>query len=136
MHSYQDFIVFVLAKANQRAQGILKKYLKPYGLTPVQGLVLEAIYNENGLTAGEIGKRLILDNATVSGVLERLSDAGWIIKTSDTEDRRVLRVHLTDHAKSCEKNLAAERQRVSDDILEGFSMEERILIKRLLRDLY
>ncbi|MCW7754217.1 MarR family transcriptional regulator [Desulfobotulus sp. H1] len=136
MPSYQHFIVFLLAKANQRAQGVLKRYLKPYGLTPVQGLVIEALYNENGLTAGEIGKRLILDNATVSGVLERLSESGWIHKTSDTDDRRVIRVSLSEMAISNQQALHEDRERVSQEIMEPFSQEERIILKRLLKDIY
>ncbi|TYT75431.1 MarR family winged helix-turn-helix transcriptional regulator [Desulfobotulus mexicanus] len=136
MPSYQNFIVFLLAKANQKAQGVLKRYLKPYGLTPVQGLVLEALYNESTLTAGEIGKRLLLDNATVSGVLERLSEAGWIHKTGDTEDRRVIRVSLSQMAMDHQKMLHTDREKVSQEILAPFSHEERIILKRLLRDLY
>lgn len=136
MSSYQHFIVFLLAKANQKAQGILKRYLKPYGLTPVQGLVLEALYNQDPLTAGEIGKCLLLDNATVSGVLDRLTEAGWIHKTGDTEDRRVIRVSLSEMALAHRKILHTEREKVTQEILSPFSPEERILLKRLLRDLY
>jgi DNA-binding MarR family transcriptional regulator len=136
MATYQNFIVFLLAKANQKAQGILKRYLKPYGLTPVQGLVLEALFNEDDLTAGDIGKRLLLDNATVSGVLERLVEAGWIHKTGDIEDRRVIRVSLSETALTHQQTLHAEREKVSQEILAPFTPEERILLRRLLRDLY
>ena len=136
MQTYQDFIVFLLAKANQRSQGMLKKALKPYGLTPVQGLILEALYNEDGLTAGDIGKRLLLDNATVSGVLERLSDAGWIHKGADADDRRMLRIHLSEKSHEHRETMMQERQHVSEEILAGFSPEERILLKRFLKDIF
>ena len=73
MKSFEDCIVFLLAKAYQKAHGNLKKRLHPYGLTPIQNLILQALQEEDGLSAGDIGKRLVLDNATLSGVLDRQS---------------------------------------------------------------
>lgn len=132
--SYTDCIVFLLAKASQKSQNYLKNRLKPLGLTAVQALVLEALLEEDGLTAGDIGKRLVLDNATLSGVLDRLADGQWIIKRTDAEDKRVLRIFLAPKAKAMEPQLVKERDAANDEILEGFSMEERIVLKRLLRD--
>jgi DNA-binding MarR family transcriptional regulator len=131
---YADCIVFLLAKASQKAQNLLKTRLKPLGLTSVQALVLETLLEEDGLTAGEIGKRLILDNATVSGVLDRLADSQWIVKHTDAEDKRVLRIFLAAKAKKMEPQLIRERDAANDEILVGFSMEEKIVLKRLLRD--
>jgi DNA-binding MarR family transcriptional regulator len=133
--SYADCIVFLLAKAYQKSQNHLKVKLKPYGLTAVQALILEALIEEDGLTAGEIGKRLVLDNATVSGVLDRLADGRWIDKQTDAGDKRVLRVNLASRATSAIKDLIRERDKANDEILEGFSIEERIVLKRLLKDL-
>ncbi len=131
---YVDCIVFLLAKASQKSQNLLKNRLKPLGLTSVQALVLEALMEEDGLTAGEIGKRLLLDNATVSGVLDRLADGQWITKHSDAEDKRVLRVFLAVKAKEMEPRLIHDRNAANEEILAGFTMEERVVLKRLLRD--
>jgi hypothetical protein len=51
VNRYEECIVFHLAKAYQRAHASLKRRLAPYGLTPVQYLVLEAIREEEGLSA-------------------------------------------------------------------------------------
>ncbi|WP_300673122.1 MarR family transcriptional regulator [Desulfoluna sp.] len=134
--TYNECIVFLLAKANQKAQKNLKKRMKAFGLTTVQGLVLGAIYENNGLTASEIGQRLVLDNATVSGVLDRLIDGGWITKKSDENDRRVQRILLTDQANaSIVNNLISVRADANEETMNNLSLEERVLLKRLLRDL-
>ncbi|MBU0993441.1 MAG: MarR family transcriptional regulator [Proteobacteria bacterium] len=140
MVTNKDCIVFLLAKGNQKAQHNLKKRLKPYGLTTVQGLILGTLFEEDGLTSGEIGKRLVLDNATVSGVLDRLSEAGWIEKKTDEDDRRIQRIYL-----SQDKNREADmefviklyqaRQEANEETLRNLTTEERILLKRLLKDL-
>jgi len=74
---------FLLGKAYQKAQGIYKHYLQPCGLTPKQLLVLEALFEEESLSAGDLGKRLVLDNATLSGILGRLAESGWLTKSPD-----------------------------------------------------
>jgi hypothetical protein len=69
MSVYNDCIVYLLAKAYQKAYACFKKRLHEYGLTPVQTLVIMGISEEEGLSAKDLGKRLLLDNATLSGVL-------------------------------------------------------------------
>jgi DNA-binding MarR family transcriptional regulator len=134
METYKDCIAFLLAKAYQKAHGNLKKRLHPYGLTPIQNLVLEVLREEDGLSAGDIGKRLVLDNATLSGVLDRLAERGWIEKRTDLNDKRLLRVHLTDKAKAFKGELGKERDQANEEILHSLSIEEKVLLKRLLRD--
>lgn len=134
MESYEDCIVFLLAKAYQKAHGNLKKRLHPHGLTPIQNLILEVLRQEDGLTAGDIGKRLVLDNATLSGVLDRLADRGWIEKRTDLKDKRLLRVYLTSKAKASKGQLRQERDQANEEILQSLSIEEKVLFKRLLKD--
>lgn len=135
MSQYEDCILFLLAKAYQRAYGNFKKRLQVYGLTPVQNLVLLALAEEEGLSAGEIGKRLLLDNATLSGVLDRLAEGGWIIKRVSDEDKRLLQILLTPKAKEAIQVLIDERDNANEEILSGLKIEEQFLLKRMLKDL-
>jgi DNA-binding MarR family transcriptional regulator len=135
MANYEDCIVFLLAKAYQRAHGNLRRYLFPYELTPVQHLILEAVWEQEGLSAGDIGKRLGLDNATLSGILDRMTEKGWLIKAADEIDKRFIRVHLTEKAKTLRSTLTSERQKANEEILKALSLEEKVLLKRLLKDI-
>jgi DNA-binding MarR family transcriptional regulator len=135
MLSYRDCIVFLLAKAYRKAHGVLKRRLSAYGLTPIQALVLDAIREEEGRSAGEIGRRVHLDSATLSGVLDRLAERDWILKEPGEEDKRSLRISLRPKAREVLNALAAERERCNEEILSGFSLEEKILLKRFLRDI-
>ena len=134
MISYQDVIIFILSKAYQRVYGIFKSRLQPYGLTPMQGLVLNALYEEEGLSAGELGKRLSLDSATLSGVMDRMAESGWILKNVK-DDRRVLNIRLTDKALSFRYKITNDTEELNQEILSIFSMEERLLLIRMLKDL-
>jgi len=135
MAGYEDCIVFLLAKAYQKAHGSLKRRLQALGLTPIQTLILEALREQDGLSARQIGRRLVLDSATLSGVLDRMAEAGWIVKKADSRDKRSLRVCLTARAKSLEGRLAGAREEANEEVLRGLSLEEKVVLKRLLRDL-
>ncbi|MCK9197018.1 MAG: MarR family transcriptional regulator [Syntrophales bacterium] len=133
--AYEDCILFLLSKAFQKAHGKFKKRFQAYGLTPVQGLVLTAVSEEEGSSAGEIGKLLVLDQATLSGILERLAEAGWIIKEIAEEDKRYLRIYLTPRARELTGAIIRERDEANEEIMGGLRIEERLLLKRMLTDL-
>jgi len=135
MKTYDDCIIFLLAKAYQKAHGDFKKRLQSYGLTPIQHLILEVLWGKDGLSASDIGKKLVLDGATLSGVLDRLTAGGWILKESDTEDKRVLRNFLTQKSKELKPKLSEARNQTNEELLKSFPIEEKVLLKRFLRDM-
>ena len=132
---FDNCIVFLLAKAYQRAHGDFKRRIHSYGLTPIQHLILEALWEEDGLSASDISKKLTLDGATLSGVLERLNAGGWISKESDVDDKRILRNFLTQKSIDLKPKLAEAREESNDKLLKPFSLEEKVLLKRFLRDI-
>ncbi len=135
MISFRDNIVFLIAKAHQQAQGVLKGQLKAFGLTPVQCLLLESLWEEEGISVGEIGRRLVLDTATLAGVLDRMVTAGWVRREVDAEDARVARVYLSEKAKEVTADLATTIEHTNNELLNKFSLEEKLLFKRFLRDI-
>ena len=130
-----DCTIFLLAKAYQRAHGIFKHQLAPYGLTNLQHLVLEGLWYEDGQTAAELGKLLVLDKATLSGVIDRLVEGGWIEKRRDPSDKRVQRLFTAGSAVDLKKGLIALRRRANAEFLTVLPPEEQALLKRMLRDL-
>ena len=130
-----ECMVFLLGKAYQKAHSDFNKRLRPYGLTNMQHLVLEGLWYQPGMTATELSRLLILDKATLSGVLERMTETGWIIKNPDPEDKRVQRIFPSEQANRLKPELIEKRKESNEDMLELFSPEERILFKRFLRDM-
>jgi DNA-binding MarR family transcriptional regulator len=135
MSDYDDCILFLLAKAYQQVIASFKGRLKEYGLTPVQNLVLSALREEDGVSIGEIGRKLLLDPATLAGTLDRMSAAGWLDKIPDAQDGRVVRVWQTEKARQNSPELSREIREINEKALRGLSLEEKLLLKRLLRDL-
>lgn len=134
-HYKAECYVYLLAKAYQRGHGLVQKRLRPYGLTNIQYVVLELLWQQEGLTAGDIGKVLVIDKATLSGVIDRMIDSGWLNKKQDESDRRLFRLYPADKANQLKEQLIDERKNANEELLSGFTMEERILLRRLLLSL-
>jgi DNA-binding MarR family transcriptional regulator len=133
---YDDVILFILSKANQRVHGRFKPMFQRYGLTPMQALVLNALYQDEGISSGEIGKRLVLDSATLSGVLDRLADGGWLVRNTPEGDRRVTHLHLTEKAVGVREAMLNDVEAMNREVLSIFKLEERLLLERMLKDLW
>jgi len=131
-----DCFTFMLAKAYQQAHAHFRKSLEPYGLTNIQHAVLEGLWYEDGQTATELGELLRLDKATLSGVLARMQDSGWVDRRADPTDGRVVRVYPSAQANTVRDELIAVRKSSDKEILSRFSIEEQLLFKRFLMALF
>ena len=119
-------------KAYQRAHGQFRKVLEPFGLTNIQHAVLEALWYEDGQTATELGQLLVLDKATLSGVLARMQESGWVERRTDLTDGRVMRVFSSTQANALKDKLIAAREAADKEILSRYNLEEQLLFKRFL----
>jgi DNA-binding MarR family transcriptional regulator len=122
----------MLAKAYQRAHGHFRKALEPFGLTNIQHAVLEGLWYQDGQTATELGQLLRLDKATLSGVLVRMRDSGWVDRRPDPTDGRITRVFSGARANAVKADLIAVRETADAEILSRYSLEEKLLFKRFL----
>lgn len=127
-----DCYVYLLSRVYQKGQGLVQKRLKKYGLTNVQYVVLEVLWKREGLTASEIGRILSIDKATLSGVVERMVDAEWIIKKQGESDKRAFQLYPSEKASQLKEVLIDERKKANDQFLAGFTSEERLLLRRFL----
>ena len=134
MH-YENCLHFLIAKAHQKINGIFRSRFKHMGVTPAQALVLVVLYEEEGISVGDLGARLVLDSPTISGLLDRMEKDNWIVKTNSQNDGRLLQVMLTDKAYKIKDQLLSELKASNEEVTSMFKIEERLLFERFLRDL-
>lgn len=96
-------LCFPLYAAARRVVSLYTPYLKPLGLTYTQYIVFLVLWEHDGLTVGELGRRLYLDNGTLTPLLKKLEASGMIERTRDTSDERVVVITLTDAGRALEQ---------------------------------
>ncbi|NWE37529.1 MarR family winged helix-turn-helix transcriptional regulator, partial [Pseudomonas gingeri] len=70
------------------------------GLTYPQYLAMMVLWEEDGLTVGEISTRLLTDPGSLTPLLKRLEAEGLLSRTRSREDERVVVVELTDAGRA------------------------------------
>ncbi|MBV9109148.1 MAG: MarR family transcriptional regulator [Gemmatimonadetes bacterium] len=92
----------------------LAEVLKPHDLTPTQYNVLRILRGagEKGLTAGEVGERMITRDPDVTRLLDRLERRGLAERWRCTEDRRVVWTRITEAGRDAIAPLDAEMARM------------------------
>ena len=91
------FAVYTASRALTRAYGPL---LEPLGLTYPQYLTLLVLWEEDGVSVKRLGDRLALDSGTLTPLLKRLEQQGFVERRRSTEDERVVNVFLTASGKA------------------------------------
>ena len=106
-------LCFPLYAAARNVTGLYTPWLKPLGLTYTQYIVFLVLWEKDGVSVTEIGERLMLDNGTLSPLLKKIEQAGYIERRRSRGDDRVVEITLTDEgralrekAKDIPKNVA------------------------------
>ena len=96
-------LCFPLYAASRNVIGLYTPFLKELGLTYTQYIVFLVLWEKDGLTVGEIGEKLMLDNGTLSPLLKKMQQAGYVErKRSETDDRMVL-ITLTEKGRDLQE---------------------------------
>ena len=94
---------FPLYAASRSVISLYTPWLKPLGLTYTQYLVFLVLWEKDGITVGEVCSRLMLDNGTLSPLLKKMQQAGYIDKTRSQEDDRIVLITLTEEGRALQE---------------------------------
>lgn len=122
----------LLHLAQKRSARILRAELEPFGITPVQFVVLSELYQHDGRSLNAIAERMSADPPTVSGVVDCLVTGGYVERRPDPQDRRRLRLFITEKARAIEADLKAANERRQRVITQLMTAEESELLRELL----
>ena len=106
-----------------------------HGVHEGQQFILRCLWAEDGLAPGEIAKRLGIATPTVTRAATRMAAAGLLRREPHPNDRRLVRLMLTDRGRALEKVIAAETDRLTDRALATFSPAERTALIHALVDI-
>jgi len=95
-----DQLCFALHAAARAMSAVYMETLREFGLTYPQYLVLICLLEQDGLTVGELGRRLHLDSGTLTPLLKRLETDGVVVRQRSTEDERRVEILLTQKGRS------------------------------------
>ena len=132
----RDTVGYMLAQVcrlhRQRADVLLNQI----GLHVGQEMFLCGLWANEGVTQTELAEILQLQPATVTNTLQRLEREKIIERRDDLDDQRVSRVHTTEKGRNLERLVNEKWSQLESEAFDGFTVEERVLLRRLLQLAY
>lgn len=132
---FKDCLCFSVGKAARKMSRITQDRLIPYGLTSSQFFLLTALYEKNELPISVLSRKVGLDKATLTGVLDRLERDGFTERKADPEDRRAIRIHLTAKAEESRDELTELYHDNNGMFLSLLTQEEKEIFERVINKL-
>ena len=100
-HDYHEImkldsqLCFPLYAAARNVTSLYTPWLKPLGLTYTQYITFLVLWEKDGISVSEIGSKLMLDNGTLSPMLKKMEQSGYIERNRSKDDDRVVIITLT-----------------------------------------
>lgn len=108
--------------------------LRPKGLTMMQVAVLMVLREteEQQLAMKSLEHHFQVAQSTMAGIIVRLEQKGYVESAGDAADKRIKLVRITAAGKVCCEESVKFQQEAEDELLQGFSQEEREVFNELL----
>ncbi len=127
--------IMILNSVMERAGN---RILEEHKLTIPQWLGLGAVLNqgEQGISHGQLGQRMMLSKAPVTGLVDRLARAGLVERRPDEHDRRVSRVVITPAGEALwHRAHATLKDDSREDMLDCMDQDQQRQLLRLMSHL-
>jgi DNA-binding MarR family transcriptional regulator len=133
---------FLIAKIHQITNRIFKQMLKEYGikeLNPGQGRILFALWQKDAIPIHELSKKTQLMKSSLTTMLERLENAGYLMREKDKRDKRIIRIKLSEKSKSLQKKYVDVSKKMTKifygTLTEGEIDKFEEYLRRILKNL-
>jgi MarR family transcriptional regulator, organic hydroperoxide resistance regulator len=100
-----DRIVETAIYLQTESRRLAREQCARYGITATQLNVLKLLQTVGDLSLSELSKKMSATNSTVTGIVDRMVDAGLVLREQSAEDRRVWRIRLTADGKGLAKKV-------------------------------
>jgi len=123
-----DYLAHLVAQANRR----LNRALSEEGVPLDQWRILRVLYESGGMTMRSLADAVTLNRPTMTKIVDKLVNDGLAYRVPDPEDRRKVRIFLSDQGKGLYRQ---QNQRVSshqETVESEYGPEQTKQLKELL----
>ncbi|MCU0589081.1 MAG: MarR family transcriptional regulator [Syntrophobacteraceae bacterium] len=135
MMDINECVFFLLAKCSQAGSRFWSQKVAALGVTAVQAMVLGFLFDEDRVTSRQLGERVALDSATLTGILDRLEAMAFIERRPNPDDRRAITICLTREGSKTAGSIRSLVEEANREFLRDLSQDEEAMLRGLLRRL-
>jgi MarR family transcriptional regulator, organic hydroperoxide resistance regulator len=117
----------LVAKIHQVAGRVFAKKLKEHNIceiNPAQGRILFALWEHDGMPIRALADQTMLEKSTMTSMLDRLEETGYIIRVPSRDDRREILIRRTEKDKAFQKLYCEVSEDMTKLFYRGLSEQE------------
>ena len=125
---------FLMAKIRQVGGRISERLIKQYDIeiNNAQGRIMFALWQKDNISINELANKTQLKKSTLTSMLNRLENMGYIRRQRSKTDRRKILIKRTKKDQTMEKKYVEVSEEITKLFYKGFSISE---INRFEKDL-
>ena len=127
-----DFLCFAVYSANLAFGKAYRPILEGLGLTYTQYITLICLSERDHQTVSELGQNLFLESNTLTPILKKMEEMGYVRRERDTTDERQVVVSLTDSGRALRAKAASGANLTG---ATGLSAQEFKALQKAVRQL-
>ncbi|WP_141431374.1 MarR family winged helix-turn-helix transcriptional regulator [Bacillus sp. 03113] len=118
-------LFIVLSRAFRAVNEKINKLIQTYGLNPTEFAVLELLYHKGDQPLQQIGGKILLASGSITYVVDKLEQKGFLKRVACPKDRRVTYAQITDQGKSLMDEIFPDHEKHIQEVFSHLSEEER-----------
>lgn len=125
-----DFMCFAVYSANLAFGRAYKPILEELGVTYTQWIAIVALWEDDNQTVKSLGEKLFLESNTLTPILKKLEELGYLRRQRDPGDERQVIVSLTEEGRRLRER-GAQRSLVKATGMEAdeFAKTQKSIVK-------
>ncbi|GBF32349.1 transcriptional regulator [Desulfocucumis palustris] len=131
MTDFTGFICYTLKVTMKKLEKHLARELDKYGVNFGQSLILFSLLEKDGITLSEIGSRARIENSSLTTMVDRLEKELLVERRPDSQDRRIIRVFLTDRGRGLAREVLDAGERFNQYLEDRLGQNGNNLVKGL-----
>ena len=130
-------IGFMIKQINNVYEKDLNERLRMIGITASQCAVLDFLFHtsKEEVSQRDVERALNLKNPTVTGLLKRLDEKGYILCVPNVNDKRKKNIYLTEKAYDIQRRMDIDRRKLDRELTRGMTKREVDALRRNLEKL-
>ena len=113
--------LFALGELQRLVRAYADKEAARFGITRAQWAVLARVERSEGMKQSELAELMEMQPITLTRLVDKLCDSGWIERRGDETDRRVNRLYLRKAGRQLLAKLSGLRSELTATALEGIN---------------
>jgi DNA-binding MarR family transcriptional regulator len=127
-----SYLGYLLGQANHALFKQVEPAVRDAGLSSIEWRVLATLHDSEPLTVSALALEVLSKQPTVTKLVQRMSEQGWLDVLADPADQRRTLVVATPEGRRRVKPLLDKAKRLEVLALQSLNATEKIALKRLL----